>query len=118
MRDDRERLQDILEAIARIERYTQRGRAAFEGDELIQNWVVFHLQIIGEACRSMSQALRDRHPEVPWPQIIGMRHILVHQYFGIDAEIVWSVVENDLVPLRNGIQAILSTLPPPASGTP
>ena len=51
MRDPRERLQDVLEAIERIERYAARGREAFEKDELIQNWFVRHLQIIGEAAR-------------------------------------------------------------------
>ena len=107
MRDDRERLLDILEAIARIERYTDRGRATFESDELIQNWVLSHLQIIGEACRSMSPSLRDAHPEVPWNQIIGMRHVLGHQYFDVDVNIVWSVVENDLCPLRAQVQALL-----------
>ena len=49
MRDDRERLKDIQEAIERIERYTSKGRKAFERDELIQGWVVHHLQLIGEA---------------------------------------------------------------------
>lgn len=64
MRSDAERLRDILEAIARIDKYAARGRTAFEQDELIQNWIVSHLQIIGEAARAMSPALRERHPEV------------------------------------------------------
>ena len=96
MRDDRERILDIQEAIARIERHASRGRQAFEQDELIQTWVVHHLQIIGEACRSLQGALRDQHPEIPWAQIIGMRNILVHHYFGVDIPIVWSVIERDL----------------------
>ena len=65
MRDDRERLLDIQEAIERIERYAAHGRMAFEQDELIQNWMVSHIQIIGEASRALSEDLRARHPELP-----------------------------------------------------
>lgn len=108
MRDDRERLLDILEATERIEKYTSQGSEAFEGDELIQTWVVHHLQIIGEASRALSASLRDSHPEIPWSQIIGMRNILVHHYFGIDVAAAWAAVENDLPTLKHQIQAMLS----------
>ncbi len=107
MRDDRQRLLDIQEAIERIEKYAARGRDAFQNDELIQTWIVHHLQLIGEACRTISKALRDHHPEVPWAKIVGMRHILVHHYFGIDVEIVWSVVEREIPDLKNKTQSML-----------
>jgi uncharacterized protein with HEPN domain len=110
MRDDRLRLLDIQEAITHIEKYTAQGRAAFDQDELIQTWVVHHLQIIGEACRGISQSLRDQHPAIPWTKIVGMRNILVHIYFGIDEEIVWSVVENDLPDLKREVENILRQL--------
>ena len=77
MRDDRERLLDMLEAIERIDRYASRGREAFEREELLQNWVVHHAQIIGEAARKVSDVLRRAHPEVPWVQIAAMRNVLV-----------------------------------------
>jgi len=108
MRDDRERLLDILEAIERIEKYTAAGQATFEQDELVQIWVVHHLQIIGEASRALSSAFRDQHPEIPLAQIIGMRNILVHHYFGIDVVAVWSAVERDLPNLKRTIMAILA----------
>lgn len=107
MRDDRERLLDVVEAIELIEKYSARGRGAFEQDELIQNWIVHHLQIIGEACRGLSGDFRQRHSEVPWEKIVGMRNILVHRYFGIDREAVWLVVETDLPGLKSSIQNIL-----------
>lgn len=106
MRDDRERLQDILEAIGQIEKYAARGKAVFESDELIQNWMVSRLQIIGEACRGLSPEFRSKHPEVSWSDIIGMRNILVHDYFGIDTEIVWAAVEESVPHLKLQIQHI------------
>jgi uncharacterized protein with HEPN domain len=96
VRDPKERLQDMLEAIEHIERYASRGKEAFERDELIQNWMMRHLQILGEAARAMPQEVRERTPHIPWSQMIGMRHILVHDYFRIDTVIVWDVVERDL----------------------
>ena len=78
MRDDSERLRDILEAIDRIERYAAGGTAALENNELIQTWTLRYLQIIGEASGRLSQPFRDQHPEVEWSKIIGMRNILVH----------------------------------------
>lgn len=110
MRDDRLRLLDILEAIEQIDKYTDQGRDAFEQNELIQTWVIHHLQIIGEACRAISQALKDQYPAVPWHKIIGMRNILVHIYFGIDEEIVWSVVERDLPALKQNVETMLQQL--------
>jgi len=103
MRADRERLVDILEAIERIEHYAVRGEEAFRADELIQNWMARQLQVIGEAARSLSQEIRDSAPEIPWSYIIGMRHILVHQYFEIDLDIVWHVVHSDLPMLKQMI---------------
>ena len=110
MRDDRQRLFDICEAIERIEKYTSQGRQVFEGSELIQNWVLRHLQIICEACRSVSSEFRTQHPAVPWPQAIGMRNILVHHYFEMDVNAVWSAVEHDLPKLKQQLQSILGAL--------
>jgi uncharacterized protein with HEPN domain len=110
MRDDRERLLDLREAIERIEKYTAGGRAALERDELIQTWVIYHLQVIGEAARALSPELRDRYSDVPWSEIVGMRNILAHRYFGIDVDIVWSAVDHDLPQLKRQIDLILSEM--------
>ena len=107
MRDPRERLRDILEAIENIQRYTTTGRDVFEKDELVQSWCVRHLQIIGEAARSLSEETRKDIPQIPWSDIVGMRHVLVHNYFGIDTELVWNVVENQLGALKAAIETFL-----------
>lgn len=110
MRDDRERLLDILEAIERIEKYTSKGREVFEDDELIQTWVVHHLEIIGEATRALSSEIKQNYPKVPWSQIAGMRNILVHHYFGVDASAVWNAVDRDLPTLKNQVEVMLAAL--------
>jgi uncharacterized protein with HEPN domain len=110
MRDPAERLRDILDAIANIERYAVRGRQAFESDELIQNWFVRHLQIIGEAAYALPKELRDQRPDIPWNEIIGMRHILVHDYFVIDIDIVWDAVDRDLPDLKDKVEGLLRVL--------
>lgn len=107
MRDDTERLQDILEAIAQIERYVSQGQEAFRTDELIQVWVVHHLQIVGEAAASLSDEFQAQHAEVPWPAIIAFRNILVHEYFRIELDTVWRIVERDLPELKLGVEEIL-----------
>ena len=108
MRDDRERLQDILEAIERIEKYAARGRSALYEDELVQTWVVHHLMIVGEACRALSPQFRAGHSEEVWAQAAGLRNVIVHHYFGIDLEIVWGVIERDLPALKARVREIVA----------
>lgn len=107
MRRDEQRLRDILEAIAKIEQFAGSGRSAFDADERTQVWCLYYVQIIGEAARALSEEFRKQHPQIPWAEIVGMRHILVHDYFGIDLDEVWAVVERDLPVLRGQIQSIL-----------
>ena len=110
MRTDRERLTDALEAIDRCLEQATRGREVFEADPLVQVWMVHHLEILGEACKSISIDARARHPEVPWSAIVGMRNVLVHDYFGIDLAEVWSTVEQDLAVLRAQLAVALAGL--------
>lgn len=110
MRDPAERLRDILEAIAAIERHRPEDKAHFEQNELVQVWCVRYLQIIGEAARALPEEVRALAPEVPWPKILGMRNVLVHGYFDIDTEIVWGTVQHDLPALRPAIERLLERL--------
>lgn len=108
MRSDAERLQDILEAIARIQSRAQIEQ--LQEDELLQVWVLYHLQIVGEAVRSLSVELTQQHSEVPWSQIVGLRNRVVHEYFDIDLDIVIDIVTTDLPGFQAQIEGILQTL--------
>ena len=110
MRNDLERLRDILEAIENIEKYAIQGKQIFDQDELIQIWIIHHLQIIGEASSAMSQNFIEDHPEIPWRDIIDFRNILVHEYFQVDNTIVWTVVTEELPSLKRNIIDILTSL--------
>ena len=108
MRDDRARLQDILEAIEHIEKYAVRGPAAFDQDELVQTWIVHYLLILGEAASGLSPDFRASYPDKTWAEAIGRRNILIHHYFGIELDLVWRVVEHDLPVLKKRVQEILA----------
>ena len=108
MRSDADRLQDVLEAITRIETQAARGKDAFYRDELLQTWILHHLLIIGEACRALSKEFRSTHPHEVWADAAGLRNVIVHHYFGIDHEVVWGVVERDLPVLKRLVQSALA----------
>ena len=107
MRDDKERLKDILEAIAQIEKYAIHGQTEFQDNELVQVWIIHHLQIIGEASSNLSQKLIAQYPQVPWAEIIAFRNIIVHEYFRVDLQAVWKIIKRDLATLKNQVEAIL-----------
>jgi len=110
VRSDKTYLLDILDAIKDIERY-RATRDAFDADERTQVWMVNRLQIIGEACRKLSDAFQGRHPEVPWRLIIGMRHHLVHGYFDIDPDVVWTAIAERIPELKAQIESALANDP-------
>ena len=110
MRDPKERLRDMPEAIAAIERHLHRGKAAFEQDELLQGWFVRNLQIIGEAARTLPEDVRAPAPEIEWPKIARMRNVPVHGYFDIDADIVRDAASRDALALKPRIERLLQRL--------
>jgi len=73
MRTQGDRLIDILEAVEKIERYVSRGRKAFDSEELLQVWIIHHLQTIGEAASKLDRNFQNEYPEIPWAQIVAMR---------------------------------------------
>ncbi len=110
MRAPAERLRDILEAIAAIERHTNCTKETFERDELLQTWFLRHLQIIGEAAKALPDDARGLAPEVPWNQITGMRNVLVHGYFQVDTDLVWDTATRDVPAIRPAIELLLTAI--------
>lgn len=110
MRTVLNRLEDIITAIEHIEREAMNGKDVFETDPKVQIWMLYHIQLIGEAVRAVSEELKFLSPSTPWAQIVGMRHILVHNYFGIDMEAVWAVITNDLPSLKATVIALIQRL--------
>ena len=111
MQSDRACLLDIADAIRDIARYRPPTREELDADERTQVWMVNRLQIIGEASRKLSDGFRSRHPEIPWRSIVGMRHHLVHGYFDIDPDVVWTAITERIPELDRQIIAALTTDP-------
>jgi uncharacterized protein with HEPN domain len=94
---DKIRLQHALDAIEIIEGYiTAADFQVFSENLMMQDACIRQLQVIGESCRSVSPELREKYPEVPWSQIVGLRIIVIHQYFGVDIRVIWEVIQRDL----------------------
>jgi uncharacterized protein with HEPN domain len=110
MKDDRIYLFHIRDAIQHILIYTDGGRESFFADRKTQDAVVRNLEIIGEATKHLSQPLKEAHPEIAWKPIAGMRDKLIHDYFGINLQLVWDVVERDLPTLQRKIAQLLDSL--------
>jgi uncharacterized protein with HEPN domain len=109
-RDSRVYLEDVLEAIARIQRYTRGlSREVFAADQRTLDAVVRNLEVIGEAVKQLPADVRSREPAVEWQKIAGLRDILIHQYFGVDVEILWDVVETKLPGLEGAVRSILGS---------
>src|SRR5262249_20869365 len=96
-RADRELLGDILEAIRRAEAYMEgQSYEQFLVDTKTQDAVIRALEIVGEATKKLSPALRERHPEIPWKNMAGVRDKLIHDYFGVNFDVVWKIVRDEL----------------------
>jgi uncharacterized protein with HEPN domain len=111
VRTDRLRLLDAIEQIDLINEFSARGREAFINDVMVQSAVLHRLALLGEACRGVSPELREGHPEIPWPQIVAFRNVVIHEYFGIDLELVWAIVADYIVTLGAQIRAVLESRP-------
>ena len=111
MRTDRLRLLDAIEQIELITSFSARGREAFFNDLLVQSAVLHRLALLGEACRGVSPELRKAHAEIPWPQIIGFRNVVIHEYFGIDLELVWAIVAEHIATLGAQLNSVVASLP-------
>ncbi|MEE9273761.1 MAG: HepT-like ribonuclease domain-containing protein [bacterium] len=101
-------LLDMLLAARKIRHFAERHtKEAFQADELMQLGIVHLIQIIGEAARGVSAGFQDSHPEIPWLEVIGMRHRLVHDYLNIDIDRVWKTLEDDIPRLIGHLEVLV-----------
>lgn len=108
---DRQRLLHILEAINEIHNYTLNIKLeTFLDNSMMRFACVKQIEIIGEAANYITPETRLLFTDIEWKQIIGMRHILVHEYFGVDFELIWQVILNDLPSLQVKVIAALKSI--------
>ena len=102
---------DIIEAIERIQRYT-RGTSAqdFVRDGKTVDAVLRNISVIGEAAANLPEELKMTHAEIPWKEMVGMRNKVIHEYFGVDGEILWKTVSEDLVCLEKQVRSLLQEI--------
>lgn len=102
------RLLHILDSIKEIDKYNRDiSFESFQKNDMMQNACIRHLEIIGEASNHISEEIKEQFPEIEWREITDLRNFLVHEYFGVDINIVWSIIQYDLPSLKSKIENIL-----------
>ncbi|MBL1215310.1 MAG: DUF86 domain-containing protein [Ignavibacteriae bacterium] len=108
---DKARLEHILDAINEVSGYTEDiSFESFQENSMMQFATVKQLEIIGEAANHLTTSLKDLHSEIDWREIVSLRNLLVHEYFGIDLKIVWDIVNFDLPKIKIQIAGIVNNL--------
>lgn len=104
-------LEDILEATNKIQEYTKDINIdSFSSDSKTIDAVVRNMEIIGEAANHIPNSYKTKHFNINWRQIIGLRHRVIHDYFGVDVRIIWTIVEKDLPILKQNILQLLAEI--------
>jgi uncharacterized protein with HEPN domain len=108
---DRARVLHILDAIDEIEFYNKdTDFEKFCRTSIIRFASIKQIEIVGEAANHISEETRNTFPDIPWKNIIGLRNILIHEYFGIDAKIIWDIIQFNLPALKKQMQELLKSI--------
>jgi len=104
-------IKHILENIGDIESFSKElSKDKFMKSKLRQNAIIRCIEIIGEAVKNLSKGFTAKYPNIEWDKIAGARDKMVHHYFGVDLDLVWEIVKNDLPKLKKDINEILKDL--------
>ena len=102
-------LRHIMDSIESINEYTKgKTEQQFLDSGKTQDAVMHRLAVIGEAAKNLPSALREKYKTIDWKAIIGLKNIIVHEYFGVDLKIIWRIIKNDLPDLKKAVNAMLN----------
>ncbi|RDE14688.1 MAG: hypothetical protein C4K48_05660 [Candidatus Thorarchaeota archaeon] len=108
LKDDKVRIQHMLDAVLEVIEFTHnKVRSDLDNDRKLKHALVRLLEIIGEAAVGMSENIMNKHPDIPWKEMIGMRNRLIHGYFDVDLDIVWQTVTEDIPPLKTLLENLV-----------
>ena len=100
-------IRHILENIEKIEDFSKGiSKEELKNDELRKYAIVRAIEIIGEAVKNLSSEFKEKHKDIPWKEIIGTRDIMIHKYFGVDLEVVWDIISNNLPDLKKKLKSV------------
>lgn len=116
MRDTSEQLRRIQNAITKIAGYVKKGRTKFDKEEEVRLSIIHHLQTISEAAQSIAQDFKNRHPEIPWKQMLSFRDFLTFYYIEVDRDNLWGIATQDIPDLKSKIDSALDELISPKEG--
>ena len=108
MKDNAVFLRHILESVSAIEAYVKGvSKKTFLSSPQLQDAVLRRLEVIGEAAKNLPASFKEKHHVLPWRKIEGMRNFIIHEYFGVDLELVWNTIKKDIPVLKQNVTAML-----------
>ena len=103
-------LEDILNALEKVENYTKNlSFTEFADNGMAVDAVIRNFEVIGEATKNVPEEIKEKYPEVEWKEATGFRNVLIHDYFGIDLEAIWDTIKKNLLPFKKHILKVLKS---------
>jgi len=105
---------DMLESITRVEGYIEGMEFnEFKENNMAKDAVLRNLEVLGEAAKNLSTAIKEKYPDIPWKRIIGLRNIVIHGYFGVDFDNIWKIITDNVPEVKPSLEEVLKDLRSP-----
>lgn len=102
---------DIMESMESIEEYIQGNTfVTFQTNKMLFDAVIRNLEVIGEASKNIPDDIRERYEDIPWQRMVGLRNILIHEYFGINKQVIWKIITENLPDIKPKVKKLLNEL--------